>query len=112
MWDVEHFIGSIWDYVKAVKLRSKIFRPPICFPSYLTHDHHHFPHNSFVSIHDLSIRHPNALELINIFPLAQGQCFRPEAELLLQKYFSLKTENHGQFIANVKTYFGDRILKN
>lgn len=56
---------------------------------------------SLVSTRDLTIRYPNGWELISSLPTSQAQCFRPEAELLLQKFFSLKSENISQFIANV-----------
>ena len=60
---------------------------------------------------DLLIRHPNAWEVISSLPAWHGQCFRAEVELLLQIYFSLKTENSCQFIANVKTYSKARSIE-
>lgn len=104
VWNANYSTSSIWDFVEAVRLPSKILVPPICFPS-ISHNH---DFTSLVYTRDLLTRHPNALELINSLPASQGQCFKPEAELVLQKYNSLKTENRRQFTANVKTHFEGR----
>jgi len=68
---------------------------------------------NLISIHDLMIRHRSskAHELIVSMPNSKLQCFRPEAELLLQKLFSLKTENVCRYIAKVKAYSRARSIE-
>ena len=62
---------------------------------------------SLISPLALISRYPDAQDIIGYFPTSQYRCFKPEAQLLIKKFFSLRVKNPlrvGPFIANVKAY--------
>ncbi|KAF8816054.1 hypothetical protein BYT27DRAFT_6474446 [Phlegmacium glaucopus] len=59
---------------------------------------------NLITVHDLQIIYQNALDLIYHLPASSSQCFKPEAQLLIQKFLSLKHENSLKFINNVEQH--------
>ncbi|KAF8812938.1 hypothetical protein BYT27DRAFT_6399850 [Phlegmacium glaucopus] len=61
---------------------------------------------SLITINELWNQYPNAWNLIYSLPAVcrSSQCFKPEAELLIQKFLSLKGENALKFIDNVEEH--------
>ncbi|KAF8809981.1 hypothetical protein BYT27DRAFT_7187317 [Phlegmacium glaucopus] len=53
---------------------------------------------------ELRDQYQTAWDLIDHLPTSSFRYFRPEAELLIQKFLSLKKENELQFIDNVKQH--------
>lgn len=60
-------------------------------------------YRSLVTYGDLRIQYPNAVNLIDHLPGSNGRCFKPEAQLLIEKFLSLKNfANSLMFIFHVK----------
>jgi hypothetical protein len=57
------------------------------------------------------IQYPDAGDLIDCLPATPwaGQCFEPEAHLLIEKFLSLKKDNSRDFIANVAQHTKARL---
>jgi len=59
---------------------------------------------NLVTLKDLRVQYPDALDLIVHLPSSWGVCFKPEAKLMIEKFSSLKKENSTQFIANMREH--------
>ncbi|KAF8815257.1 hypothetical protein BYT27DRAFT_7129162 [Phlegmacium glaucopus] len=59
---------------------------------------------NLITIHDLQNQYQNAWDLICHLPASSLQCFKPEAQLIIQRFLSLKTENSLKYIDNVKKH--------
>jgi len=59
---------------------------------------------NLVTRHDLQSQYPNARDLIWNLPASSTRCFKPEAQLLIEKFLSLKHENSLQFVVNVEQH--------
>jgi len=66
---------------------------------------------NIVTKSDLLIQYPDAGDLIDCLPATPwaGQCFEPEAHLLIEKFLSLKKDNSRDFIANVAQHTKARL---
>lgn len=59
---------------------------------------------SLVTIHALRDRYQSAWDLISQLPVTWAYCFKPEAQLLIEKFLSLNSENSAKFILNLQQH--------
>ena len=59
---------------------------------------------SLVTLHTLQNRYQSAWDLISQLPASLAYCFKPDAQLLIEKFLSLNSENSAKFILNLQQH--------